>query len=94
MTDNNIRVANEAADTDKGENIVHINTASKNGADELERIKRSLRTKKSWATRIMTQLDSRAKAFKDSAAKDATDKTLATKIHLKKKAKDVLDNES
>ena len=94
MTDNNTRTANETADTDKGENIVHINTASKIGAEELEKIKRSLRTKKSWATRIMKQLDSRAEAFKVSAAKDATEKTLATKIHLKKKAKDVLDNES
>ena len=94
MTDNNTRTANETADTDKGENIVHINTASKNGAEELEKIKRSLRTKKSWATRIMKQLDSRAEAFKVSAAKDATEKTLATKIHLKKKAKDVLEHES
>ena len=56
MTDNNVRDANEAANTDKGENIVHI---SKNGADELQRIKRSLNSKKTWATRIMTQLDSR-----------------------------------
>ena len=31
MTDNNIRAANEAADADKGENIVHIHAASKNG---------------------------------------------------------------
>ena len=41
----------------------------------------------------MTQLDSRTKAFKDSAAKDNTEKTLATKIHLKKKAKED-ENES
>ena len=66
MTDNNTRTANETADTDKGENIVHINTASKNGAEELEKIKRSLRTKKSWATRIMKQLESRAEAFNKS----------------------------
>ena len=54
MTDNNTGVAYKTADTDKGENIVHIQAASKNGADEFERIKRRLRTKKSWATRIMT----------------------------------------
>ena len=34
-----------------------------------------------------------SKAFKDSAAKDVTENTLATKIQLKKKAKDVLENE-
>ena len=42
----------------------------------------------------MTQLNVRAKAFEDSAAKHNTDKTPATKIHLQKKAKDVLENES
>ena len=66
MTDNNIRDANETANADKGENILHI---AKNGADELQRIKRSLNSKKTWATRIMTQLNVRAKAFEDSAAK-------------------------
>ena len=91
MTDNNTRDANETANADKGENIVHI---AKNGADELQRINRRLNSKKTWATRIMTQLDSRAKAFEDSAAKHNTDKTPATKIHLQKKAKDVLENES
>ena len=94
MTDNNARAANEAANADKGENIVLVQAASKNGADELQRIKRSLNSKKTWATRIMTQLDSRTKAFTDSAAKDNAEKTPATKIHLKKKAKDVLENES
>ena len=38
MTDNNTRDANEAANANKGENIVHI---ARNGADELQRIKRS-----------------------------------------------------
>ena len=94
MTDNNARAANDAASADKGENIVLVQAASKNGADELQRIKRSLNSKKTWATRIMTQLDSRTKAFTDSAAKDNAEKTPATKIHLKKKAKDVLENES
>ena len=82
MTDNNTRDANEAANADKGENIVHI---AKNGADELQKIKRSLNSKKTWATRIMTQLDSRTKAFTDSAAKDNAEKTPATKIHLNPK---------
>ena len=93
MTEDNTEVANEAVATDKGENIVHIPAASKNEAEEMEKIKRSLRTKKSWATRTITKLESAAKSFKDSAAKDAAENTLATKIQLKKKAKDVLENE-
>ena len=93
MTEDNTEVANEAVATDKSENVVHIPAASKNEAEEMEKIKRSLRTKKSWATRTISKLDSAVKSFKDTAAKDATEKTLATKIQLKKKAKDVLENE-
>ena len=91
MTDNNTRDANETANADKGENIVNI---AKEGAEELLKVKRSLISKKTWTTRIINQLNTRAKAFEQSAAKHNTDKTPATKIHLQKKAKDVLENES
>ena len=77
MTDNNIRDANETANTDKGENIVHI---AKDGAEELQKIKRSLISKKTWATRMMNQLNTRAKVFEESAAKHNTDKSPATRV--------------
>ena len=88
ITEDNTEVVNEAAATDKSENTVHIPAASKKEADEMEKIKRSLRTKKSWATRTITKLESAVQTFKDSATKDATEKTLATKIQLKKSAKE------
>ena len=93
MTEDNTEVANEAVATDKSENVVHIPAASKNEAEEMEKIKMKLRTKKSQATRFITKLESTAKSFKDAEAKDAIEKTHATKIQLKKKAKDVLENE-
>ena len=62
MTDNNTRDANETANADKGENIVHI---AKDGAEELQKIKRSLNLKKTWATRSLNQLIVRAKALKN-----------------------------
>ena len=90
MTDNNSRDANDA-NADKSENIVHI---AKDGAEELQKIKRSLNSKKTWATRDLNQLNVRAKAFEESAAKHNTDKTPATRVHLQKKAQDVLETES
>ena len=86
MTDNNSRDANDA-NADKSENIVHI---AKDGAEELQKIKRSLNSKKTWVTRDLDKLDKRAKAFKDSAAKYNTDKTPAQRVHLQKKAEEVL----
>ena len=90
MTDNNGKDANEIS-ADKGENVVHID---ENGAEELKKIKSSLNSKKTWVTRELNTLDKRAKAFKDSAAKHNTDKTPATRVHLQKKAEDVLVTES
>ena len=90
MTDNNSRDANEV-NADKGENIVHID---KNGAEELKKIKNSLTSKKTWATRELNTLDKRVKAFKDSKAKHNTDNTQASRVHLQKKAEDILVSES
>ena len=56
MTEDNTEAANEAVATDKSENVVHIPAVSKNEADEMEKIKMKLRTKKSWATRTITKL--------------------------------------
>ena len=94
MTENNTEVINEAAAADKGENTVHIPAASKEKADAMEKIKRSLKTKKSMTTRTINRLEAAIQVFKDSAAKDAAEKTLATKIQLKKNAKDVIENKS
>lgn len=92
MTGVNTEVTNESVATDKSENVVYITTASKSEAEEMEKIKMKLRTKKSWATRIISKLESTAKSFKDAEAKVAIEKTHATKIQLKNKAKDVLEN--
>ena len=89
MTDNSGKDANEI-NAEKGENIVHID---KNGAEELKKIKSTLNSKKTWATRELNTLDKRAKAFKESAAKHNTDNTQATRVHLQKKAEDVLVSE-
>ena len=94
MTENNIDTANEAAAEDKGENTVQIAAASKEKADAMEKIKRSLKTKKSMTTRTINRLEAAIQVFKDSAAKDAAEKTLATKIQMKKNAKDVIENEN
>ena len=94
MTENNIETGNGAATDDKGENTVPIAAASKEKTDAMEKIKRSLKTKKSWATRTIGKLEAAIQVFKDSAAKDAAEKTLATKIQLKKNAKEVIENES
>ena len=45
-------------------------------------------------TQELNNLDKRAKAFKESAAKHNTDNTQATRVHLQKKAEDVLVSES
>ena len=94
MTENNTETANGAATDDKGENTVQIAAASKEKADAMEKIKRSLKTKKSMTTRTINRLEAAIQVFKDSAAKDAAEKTLATKIQLKKNAKEVIENES
>ena len=60
MTDNNSRDATETANADKGENIVNI---AREGAEELLKVKRSLISKRTWTTRIINQLNARAKAF-------------------------------
>ena len=65
LTDNSGKDANEI-NAEKGENVLHID---KNGAEELKKIKNTLNSKKTWATRELNTLDKRAKAFKDSAAK-------------------------
>ena len=90
MTDNSGKDANEV-NADKGENIVHID---KNGAEELKKVKNNLNSKKTWATRDLNTFDKRAKAFKDSAAKHNRDNTQETRVHLQKKAEDVLVSES
>ena len=92
MTENNIDTANEAAAEDKGENTVQIAAASKEKADAMEKIKRSLKTKKSMTTRTLNRLEAAIQVFKDSAAKDAAEKTHATKIQLKENAKEVIEN--
>ena len=61
MTEDNTEDANEAVATDKSEKVVLIPAASKNEAEEMEKIKMKLRTKKSWATRIISKLESTAK---------------------------------
>ena len=45
MSENDIETANGAATEDKGENTVKIAAASKEKADAMEKIKRSLKTK-------------------------------------------------
>ena len=94
MIKNNTDIVNEAAAEDKGENTVHIPAASKEKADAMEKIKRSLKTKKSMTTRTINRLEAAIQVFKDSAANDAAEKTLATKIQLKKNAKEVIENEN
>ena len=69
MTENNIETANGAATEDKGENTVQIAAASKEKADAMEKIKRSLKTKKSVTTRTLNKLEASIQVFKDSAAK-------------------------
>ena len=57
MTENNTEVVNEATAADKGENTVHIPAVSKEKADAMEKIKRSLKTKKSMTTRTLNRLE-------------------------------------
>ena len=92
MTENNIETANGAATDDKGENTVQIAAASKEKADAMEKIKRSLKTKKSVTTRTLNKLEASIQVFKGSAAKDEAEKTHATKIQLKENAKEVIEN--
>ena len=92
MTENNTDIVNEAAAEDKGENTVQFAAASKEKADAMEKIKRSLKTKKSMTTRTLNRLEASIQVFKNSAAKDAAQKTHATKIQLKENAKEVIEN--
>ena len=88
----NIDTANGAATDDKGENTVQIAAASKKKADVMEKIKKSLKTKKSVTTRNLNKLEASIQVFKGSAAKDEAEKTHATKIQLKENAKEVIEN--
>ena len=90
MTDNNGKDANEV-NAEKGENIVIVD---KNGAEELKKVKNNLNSKKTWATRDLNTFNKRAQAFKDSSAKHNRDNTQATRVHLQKRAEDVLVSES
>ena len=74
-------------EVEKSENIVHID---KGGAEELKKLKATLISKKTLATRYMNSFEKRATAFKNSATKHNRDNTQATRIHLQLKAEDVL----
>ena len=92
MTENNLETANEAGTDDKGENTVQIAAASKEKVDAMEKIRRILKTKKSVTTRTLNKLEASIQVFRESAAKNETEKTHATKILLKENAKEVIEN--
>ena len=69
MTENNLETANEVATDDKVENTVQIATASKEKVDAMEKIRRSLNTKKSVTTRKLNKLETSIQVFRESAEK-------------------------
>ena len=77
----------EGEKSEKSENVVHID---KDGADEVKKLKATLTSKKSLATRYINAFEKRATAFRNSADIHNRDNTPATKTHLQLKAEDVV----
>ena len=92
MTENNHETANEVATDDKVENTVQIAIASKEKVDAMEKLRRRVNSKKTVTTRSVNKLETSIQVFRESAAKNEADKTLATKILLKESAKEVIEN--
>ena len=84
--DNNTREV-EGEKSEKSENVVHLD---KDGADEVKKLKATLTSKKSLATRYINAFEKRAIAFRSSADIHNRDNTPATKTHLQLKAEDVV----
>ena len=78
----------EGEKSEKSENVVHLD---KDGADEVKKLKATLTTKKSTATRYINTLKKRATAFTSAADIHNRDNTPATKTALKLAAENVVD---
>ena len=87
--DNNTKEI-EGEKSEKSENVVvHVD---KDGADEIKKLKATLTTKKSTATRYINKLKKRATAFTSAAEIHNRDNTPATKTALKLAAENIFDS--
>ena len=76
--------------SEKRENVVvHVD---KDGAEEIKKLKATLTTKKSTATRFINKLKKQATAFTSAAEIHNRDNTPATKTALKLAAEDIVDS--
>ena len=94
MTTNDQEASSEVAIVDKVETaaVVQIATTSKEKLNEMEKLKRSLNSKKSVTTRSMKRLETAIETFRESSAKGETAMTLANKNIVKESAKEVLES--
>ena len=82
----------EGEKSEKRENVVvHVD---KDGADEIKKLKTTLTTKKSTATRYINKLKKQATAFASAAEVHNKDNTPATKTALKLAAENIVDSRS
>ena len=89
--DNNTKEI-EGEKSEKSENVVvHVD---KDGADEIKKLKATLTTKKSTATRYINKLKKQATAFANAADVHNRDNTPATKTALKFAAENIVDSRS
>ena len=79
-------------DSEKGEKpenvVVHVH---KDGAEKIEKLKKTLTSKKSTSTRFINKLKEQAVKFKSAAETDNKDNTSTTKTALKITANQVID---
>ena len=81
----------EGEKSEKSENVVHLD---KDGADEVKKLKATLTSKKSLATRYIKAFEKRATAFTSAADIHNRDNTPATKTALKFAAENIVDSRS
>merc|ERR1711872_462166 len=82
----------EGEKSEKRENVVvHVD---KDGADEIKKLKTTLTTKNSTATRYINKLKKQATAFATAADVHNKDNTPATKTALKFAAENIVDSRS
>ena len=74
MTTNNQEASSEVAIVDKVDTAaaVQIATTSKEKLDEMEKLKRSLNSKKSVTTRSMKRMETAVETFRESSEKSET----------------------
>ena len=71
---------------------VQIAAASKEKLDEMEKLKRSLNSRKSVTTRSLKRLETAIETFRESSAKSESAMTLAEKNLVKESAKEVIES--